>query len=125
MDVVTVRRAAPILPVPGLLGDPLGLLQLPQGALNSGAGKIKLPPHGADGRPAIALLVGPALEVHIDCHRPVGQSCSIDRIKIAHRHLPYTLTCPGLGLAGAAAACGGHTTGAEKKMASSSSSRLA
>lgn len=125
MDVVAVGSAAPVLPMAGFLGDPLGLLQLSQGALDGGARKIKLPPHSADSRPAVALLVGSALEIHIDCHCPVGQSRGIDGIKIAHEYLLYTLTCPGLGLVGVAAACGGHTTGAEKKMTSSSSSRLA
>lgn len=100
MDVVAVGSAASVLSMAGFLGDPLGLLQLPQGALNGGAGEIKLPPHSADGRPAVALLVRPALKVHIDCHCPVWQSCGIDGIKIAHELPPLHFDLSLLGLGG-------------------------
>lgn len=82
--MVEIGRTATVFPPAGFLGEPAGALQLPQGALDGGAGQAQFSGHGGHGGPADALLVGSLSQVHIDRHCPMGQIGGIDGVKIAH-----------------------------------------
>ena len=65
------------------------LLQVVQGALYGADGQLQFPGYGFDPGPALVLLVGAVLQIHIDRLGPVGQVLiGIDALKVAH---PYTL----------------------------------
>ena len=73
LDLVEIRGIALILPLPALLGEERGLLQLLEGPLDVGAGETQVPPNGLDGWPALARLVGPVPESQVDQLGPGGQ----------------------------------------------------
>ena len=67
-----------VLPFPALSGEQPVTLQLFKCPLDSRAGESQVLPNGPDSGPALALLIGPVLEVHVDQLGPGGQVLLID-----------------------------------------------
>ena len=89
-EAVEIGGKAAVLAVPGLFGQQAGLVQLRQGAFYGGAGEAQVFGYGVDGVPALAILVGPVVE--IDQHL-LGLGAQVrvcvDCAEIAHRFSPF------------------------------------
>ena len=81
---IKIRRIAAVLPVPVFLFQISGTYQIVQSSFYGAAGQPQLPGHGRDGGPSAFIPVCPVMQVHIDCHCPVGQTGGIDRFKVSH-----------------------------------------
>ena len=75
---------AAILPISEFLPQIPCTDKIVQGAFYGAAGHPQFPGHGRDSRPAAFVPVRTVMEIHIDCHRPVRQSGSVDGFKISH-----------------------------------------
>lgn len=76
--MIEIGGAPAVLPPAGLQTNPAGTLKVPRGPLDRGAGEVQVRADHADKRPADALLVRPALEVHIHGPVPVEEVRSVN-----------------------------------------------
>ncbi len=75
---------AAVLAIPEFLPQIPSTDQIVQGTFDGATGHPQFPGHGRDGRPAASVSIRPVMEIHIDCHRPVGQPGSVDGFKVSH-----------------------------------------
>ena len=78
LDLVKIRGVSLVLPFSALFHKKTAPLQLLERPLYSGAGEAQVPSNGLDGGPALAVLVGSVLEVHVDQLGPGGHVLLID-----------------------------------------------
>lgn len=84
-EAIEIGGKAAVLAAPGLLGQQAGPVQLRQGAFYCRAGEAQVLCHGVDGVPALAVLVGPVVEVDQHLLGPGAQfRVIVDLVKIAH-----------------------------------------
>ena len=89
-EAVEIGGKAAVWAAPGFFGQQAGPVQLPQGPLNRGAGEAQVLCHGVDGVPALAVLVGPVVEVdqHLLGLGAQVRVC-VDCAEIAHGVSPF------------------------------------